>query len=150
MKVGRVAQPAAGRILVAHPAETVRRAIPRVRFFGRCQAGSSLFQKSVTTRARKGGSVKESPYWNPRHETMPRDQIEALQLRKLKNLVAWTQAQVPWHAARLKAAGVTADSIRSVKDLRRIPLMTRDEWMQAQLRSEERRVGKECSARRSA
>src|SRR5437870_3844362 len=64
---------------------------------------------------------------------MPRDQIEALQLRKLKNLVAWTQAQVPWHAARLKAAGVTADSIRSVRDLRRIPLMTRDEWMQAQL-----------------
>src|SRR5437764_14308317 len=83
--------------------------------------------------ASKGGFVKESPYWNPRHETMPRDQIEALQLRKLKNLVAWTQAQVPWHAARLKAAGVTADSIRSVKDLRRIPLMTRDEWMQAQL-----------------
>jgi len=77
--------------------------------------------------------VKESPYWNPRHETMPRDQIEALQVRKLKNLVAWTERQVPWHAARLKAAGVTADSIRSLKDLRRIPLMTRDEWMQAQL-----------------
>ena len=57
--------------------------------------------------------MKESPYWNPRHETMPRDQIEALQVRKLKNLVAWTQERVPWHAARLKAAGVTADSIRS-------------------------------------
>src|SRR5436189_6079562 len=133
MEVGRVAQPAPGGILVAHPAETVGGAITLLRFFGRCQPGFSLFQKSVTTRASKGGSVKESPYWNPRHETMPRDQIEALQLRKLKNLVAWTQAQVPWHAARLKAAGVTADSIRSVKDLRRIPLMTRDEWMQAQL-----------------
>src|SRR5207237_1230423 len=64
---------------------------------------------------------------------MPRDQIEVLQVRKLKNLVAWTERQVPWHAARLKAAGVTAESIRSLKDLRRIPLMTRDEWMQAQL-----------------
>src|SRR5260370_8059733 len=64
---------------------------------------------------------------------MPRDQIEALQVRKLKNLVAWADARVPWHAARLKAAGVTADSIKSLKDLRRIPMLTRDEWMQAQL-----------------
>ncbi len=77
--------------------------------------------------------MQESPYWNPRHETMPRDQIEALQLRKLKNLVAWTEASVPWQAKRLKAAGVTAESIKTLKDLQRIPMMTRDEWMQAQL-----------------
>ncbi len=77
--------------------------------------------------------MKESPYWNPRHETMPRDQIEALQVRKLKNLIAWTQARVPWQAARLETAGVTPDSIKSLDDLRRLPMMTRDEWMQAQL-----------------
>jgi len=71
--------------------------------------------------------VQESPYWNPRHETMPRDQIEALQLRKLKNLVAWTQASAPWQAKRLKAAGVTAESIQTLKDLQRIRMMTRDE-----------------------
>src|SRR2546428_13971495 len=64
---------------------------------------------------------------------MPRDQIEALQVRKLKNLVGWAEAKVPWQVARLKAAGVTADSIKSLKDLHRIPMMTRDEWMQAQL-----------------
>src|SRR5436309_8179159 len=133
MQVGPVAQPAPGGILVAHPAETVGGAITLLRFFGRCQTGFSLFQKSVTTRASKGGPVKESPYWNPRHETMPRDQIEALQVRKLKNLVAWTERQDPWHAARLKAAGVTADSIRSLEYLRRIPLMYSNELMQAQL-----------------
>src|ERR1700737_4064621 len=64
---------------------------------------------------------------------MPRDQIDALQVRKLKNLVAWTEARVPWQARRLKTAGVTPDSIKSLKDLQRIPMMTRDEWMQAQL-----------------
>jgi phenylacetate-CoA ligase len=77
--------------------------------------------------------VKESPYWNPRHETMPRPQIEALQTHKLKNLVAWADAKVPWQSKRLRAAGVTADSIKSLADLRRIPMMTRDEWMQGQL-----------------
>ncbi len=64
---------------------------------------------------------------------MPREQIEALQLRKLKNLVAWAEKSVPWQAKRLKSAGVTPDSIKSLEDLRRIPMMTRDEWMQAQL-----------------
>ena len=75
----------------------------------------------------------DSPYWNPRHETMPRDDIEALQLRKLKNLLEWAEAQVPYHSKRLHDAGVTADSITSLDDLRRIPFMTREEWMQGQL-----------------
>ena len=75
----------------------------------------------------------ESPYWNPRHETMPRDQLEALQVRKLRNLIEWASSQVPYHSKRLSDAGVTADSINSLDDLRRIPFMTRDEWMQGQL-----------------
>jgi len=64
---------------------------------------------------------------------MPREQIEALQVRKLKNLLAWTQESVPWHAKRLKAAGVSADNVNSLSDLGRIPMLTRDEWMEAQL-----------------
>ncbi len=64
---------------------------------------------------------------------MPRAEIEALQVRKLKNLVAWAEQRVPWQAKRLKTAGVSPDSIQSLEDLRRIPMMTRDEWMQAQL-----------------
>jgi phenylacetate-CoA ligase len=77
--------------------------------------------------------MTDSPYWNPRHETMPRDQIEALQVRKLQRLIQWTDARVPWQAARLRDAGVTADSIASLNDLRRAPFLTRDEWMEAQL-----------------
>jgi len=72
-------------------------------------------------------------YWNPRHETMSRDELDALQTRKLRNLVAWTEAQVPYHAKRLADAGVSADSIDSLDALRRIPFMTRDEWMQGQV-----------------
>ncbi len=77
--------------------------------------------------------MAESPYWNPRHETMARDELDALQVRKLRNLVEWTDAQVPFHSKRLDDAGVTADSIKSLDDLQRIPFMTRDEWMQGQL-----------------
>jgi phenylacetate-CoA ligase len=63
---------------------------------------------------------------------MPREELEALQVRKLKNLVEWADANVPWHAKRLRDARVTADSIGSLDDLQRIPFMTRDEWMQGQ------------------
>jgi phenylacetate-CoA ligase len=77
--------------------------------------------------------MTESPYWNPRHETMPREDLDALQVRKLRNLVEWADANVPWHAKRLRDAGVTSDSIGSLDDLQRMPFMTRDEWMQGQI-----------------
>jgi phenylacetate-CoA ligase len=77
--------------------------------------------------------MAESPYWNPRHETMPREELEALQLRKLQRLVEWTESQVPYQSKKLHDAGVTADSINSLDDLRRIPFLTRDEWMQGQI-----------------
>jgi len=77
--------------------------------------------------------MRDSPYWNPRHETLPREELEALQLRKLRSLVDWADAQVPFHSKRLRDAGVTSDSVASLDDLRRIPFMTRDEWMQGQL-----------------
>ena len=75
----------------------------------------------------------DTPYWNPRHETMPREDIEALQVRKLRNLLAWVEAEVPWHEERLRGAGVTSDGISSLDDLRRIPFLTREEWMHGQL-----------------
>src|SRR5213080_4938852 len=90
-------------------------------------------EKCYNESEQRRGCVQESPYWNPRHETMPRDQIEALQIRKLKNLVAWAEVRVSWQAKRLKAAGLSAESIQSLKDLSRIPMITRDEWMQAPL-----------------
>jgi phenylacetate-CoA ligase len=77
--------------------------------------------------------MADTPYWNPRHETMPREDIEALQVRKLRNLLAWAEAEVPWHAERLRGVGVTSEGISSLDDLRRIPFLTREEWMQGQL-----------------
>lgn len=77
--------------------------------------------------------MADSPYWNPRHETMPREQLDALQLHKLRRLLEWTEKQVPYHAERLSRAGVGAQDVQALDDLRRLPFMTRDEWMDAQL-----------------
>jgi phenylacetate-CoA ligase len=76
--------------------------------------------------------MSTSPYWNPRHETMSRGDLDALQARKLRNLVAWAEATVPFHARRFEEAGVTAESLRTLDDLRRLPFYTRDDWMAGQ------------------
>jgi phenylacetate-CoA ligase len=77
--------------------------------------------------------MKDSPYWNPRHETMPREDLTRLQVRKLRRMMIWAGEHVPFHRNRFREAGVTPDSITSLEDLRRIPILTRDEWMQGQL-----------------
>jgi len=76
--------------------------------------------------------MRDTQYWNPRHETLPREELDELQLRKLRRLVAWADERVPYHAGRLREAGVTADGLRSLGDVRRIPFFTREEWMREQ------------------
>ncbi len=71
-------------------------------------------------------------YWNPRMETLERDALEQLQLRKLRDLVDYTYAHAPFQAAKLRDAGVTAESLRTLGDVRRIPFLSREEWMASQ------------------
>ena len=76
--------------------------------------------------------MQQTPYWNPRHETMSRAELTELQLHKFRHLLAWAIEKVPFHRERLAAAGVGPEDIRTMDDLQRIPFMTRDDWMQHQ------------------
>src|SRR5436309_3375500 len=53
--------------------------------------------------------MADHTYWNPRHETMPRDELNALQVRKLKRLVWWADANVPCQSKRLPGGAMTTD-----------------------------------------
>ncbi len=70
-----------------------------------------------------------SEYWNPKNETLPREDLQRLQLAKLRRMVGWAYERSPFHRAKFEAAGVHPDQIRTLDDLRRIPFMTREEWM---------------------
>jgi phenylacetate-CoA ligase len=70
-----------------------------------------------------------SEYWNPKNETMPREDLRALQLYKLRRMCEWAQARSPFHQQRFKAAGFAPEQLQTLDDLRRIPFMTREEWM---------------------
>jgi phenylacetate-CoA ligase len=74
----------------------------------------------------------ESPYWNPKTETLGREQLEALQLAKLRVQCEWAAARSPWYKREFAAAGFEPSQLRSLDDLRRLPLLTRDQWMASQ------------------
>ncbi|SDF57192.1 phenylacetate--CoA ligase family protein [Desulfovibrio legallii] len=54
-------------------------------------------------------------------ETLPREELEALQLRRLRNLCARVYATVPFYAKRFAEVGVTPDDIKTLDDVRRLP-----------------------------
>ena len=69
-------------------------------------------------------------YWNPKNETLPRADLERLQLLKLRRLCE-RAAAVPFYARLWGAAGFQPEQLRTLDDLRRIPFMTREAWMEA-------------------
>ena len=72
-------------------------------------------------------------YWNPKNETMERNALHALQLHKLRRMTEWAQARSPFHQRRFAQAGFAPEQLRTLDDLRRIPFMTREEWMDLQV-----------------
>jgi phenylacetate-CoA ligase len=63
--------------------------------------------------------------FEPAWETMPRDRLEALQLERLRALVAYVKERVPLYRDRL--SGVESGDIGSLSDLRGLPFTRKDD-----------------------
>jgi phenylacetate-CoA ligase len=61
-------------------------------------------------------------------ERAPRAELEALQLRRLRRVVAWVAERVPLYRERGRAAGVSAQDIHSLADLARLPFTTKADF----------------------
>ncbi len=66
--------------------------------------------------------LKESEKWS--HEA-----LEAYQLSQLQQLVAHCIATVPYYQALFKAEGITPESIQTLADLKKIPVLTKQELL---------------------
>lgn len=65
-------------------------------------------------------------YWQKDIETMPREELERLQLARLKKTVA-AATHSPFYKQRLGEAGLSSESIQSLDDLSRFPFTTKDD-----------------------
>jgi phenylacetate-CoA ligase len=70
-----------------------------------------------------------SEYWNPKNETMPREELQKLQLIKLQRMCEWAYTNSPFHRRNFDNVGFKPQQLTSLDDIRRIPFMTREEWM---------------------
>jgi phenylacetate-CoA ligase len=61
------------------------------------------------------------------HDTLPRPDLERLQLERLRATIRRVTESVPFYREKLRAAGITADDIRSVGDLSRLPFTTKQD-----------------------
>lgn len=70
-------------------------------------------------------------YWEPKAETLPRAELDALRLARLRDTVARVSAHVPLYQEALRRAGVTPDSVRTLDDVARLPFTTNDDLRRA-------------------
>lgn len=70
--------------------------------------------------------MKKEDCFNPEFEMMSREEIEALQLKRLKATVEHCMNS-PFYKQRLGECGITAESIKTLDDLRKIPFTTKQD-----------------------
>lgn len=66
--------------------------------------------------------------WNSKYETMPRGELEKLQLERLKSQLARVYEKVPFYRHAFQQRCVTPDSINSLADLSKLPLTTKQDF----------------------
>jgi phenylacetate-CoA ligase len=62
-----------------------------------------------------------SIYWNPILETLGRERLEALQLKKFQRIFRWAYERSRFHRSLYERAGIRPEDIRSMADVRRVP-----------------------------
>jgi phenylacetate-CoA ligase len=65
--------------------------------------------------------------YNMEYETMPREALEAIQLRRLQTTVERVYANVPFYREKFTEAGVSPSDIRTIQDLRKLPFTTKQD-----------------------
>jgi phenylacetate-CoA ligase len=71
-------------------------------------------------------------YWNPKAETMSSDEMEALQLERLKRQLSYNYDNSLLYRGKFEQAGMRPEDVRSWEDFRRIPLTGKDEQKRTQ------------------
>ena len=65
--------------------------------------------------------------YNEEFETLPREALEALQLKRLQQVVQRVYHTVGFYKRTFDAAGATPDDIRTISDLQRLPFTTKQD-----------------------
>lgn len=65
--------------------------------------------------------------WNKECETLPRRELETLQLERLTDVVQRVYDRIPYYREQMDKAKVTPDDIRGIQDLHKLPFTTKED-----------------------
>ena len=63
--------------------------------------------------------------WNPNKECMSRDEMSALQGKRLHKIVEYVYHNVPFYRHKLQERDLTPDDIRTIEDIVKLPYTTK-------------------------
>jgi phenylacetate-CoA ligase len=66
--------------------------------------------------------------WNPQVEMMPRAELTALQVQRLRQQVARAYERVPFYRQALEERGVHPQDMRTLEDIERLPFTVKDDF----------------------
>ena len=64
---------------------------------------------------------KAQKYWNPVLETLPREKMRNLQLKKFQKIFKWAYDNSKFHCSLYESAGMKPEDIQSFNDIRQVP-----------------------------
>ena len=70
-------------------------------------------------------------YYQPEIETMPREQLQALQSERLVKQVRHVYDNVPYYREKMDAKGVSPDDIHGIEDLHKLPFLSKADLREA-------------------
>jgi len=65
--------------------------------------------------------------WNPTKESMSRDQMQALQGKRLHKIVEYVYHNVPFYRNKMQEMNVTPDDINTIEDINKLPFTTKQD-----------------------
>ena len=65
--------------------------------------------------------------WNPNKECMSRDEMHALQSKRLQKLVTYVYHNVPFYRNKMQAMDLSPEDIRSIDDIVKLPFTTKQD-----------------------
>jgi phenylacetate-CoA ligase len=92
---------------------------------------TAMLQPRFAARVHASAKAARRWYFEREAETMPRERLARLQLRRLRETLKNACANVPLHRARMDAAGVKPADVRSLEDLRALPFTQKSDLRDA-------------------
>jgi len=62
---------------------------------------------------------KNNKYWNPMIETLPRERLQQIELKRFRELLRWGKDNSPFYGRKLR--GIEPEDIRTMEDVAKFP-----------------------------